>query len=113
MRKRAGDPLGTLWQVHQLQRFPGLPTHRGLAGEDRRDLPKGRWRHRGTQNAQGTHVLRLRQLPQLRFHLVEAAAGACLPRMRRNAGGGEQEPSTVHGMRDDVPAGPGDSGRSG
>ncbi len=45
--------------------------------------PQGRRRHRRTQVAARKSVLRLRELPGLRFHAVEPAGGGEVPRLRR------------------------------
>ena len=45
--------------------FPDLPLHRTLAGKDRRQVPEGWRRTGGTQDAQGPHLLWLRELPDL------------------------------------------------
>ena len=79
-----------------------------LAGKDRRDLPEGRRRDRRAQDPQGPHLLRLRQLPGLRFHLLEAAPAHALPGVRRHAGGGQQELAQCIVCEDPVPARPGD-----
>ena len=57
----------------------------------------------GAQDAQGTHLLWLRELSQLRFHLLEAAAQTALPEMRRPARRCQQTRSPMYELPGDLP----------
>ena len=58
------------------------PTCRGtrrISREDRRRLPGVRRRHRRQADPQGSHILRLRQLPEVPLHKLVAPARAAMP----------------------------------
>ena len=85
VRQGTRHPLRALRKIHLVFGLPRMPLHRAVAGKDRRDLPE-RWRRcGGAQDAQRPRLLRLYELPQLRFHFVEEANNATVSQMQRPA----------------------------
>src|SRR5689334_734243 len=93
---RAGHPVWTLWEIHFVRQLPNLSLHRALAGENWHPLSEGWRRARGTENTQGSYVLWVRKLSELRFHLLEEAAETALSEVWWLTGDREQTRSSMH-----------------
>ena len=96
MRRRTDHQERAVRQVRGVCELSDLPVHQAAAHQGGRGLPEGWRRPDRAADAQGAHLLRLRQLSGVRFRLVAATAPDALPALRRPACCGEQ---VVGGMR--------------